>query len=313
MLYKEPFLHSLNLEFLNEPHLSRFQNHYPEELIRSYCANPNVSEHESSLWGNYSAPVDPKDFIVHNITHHLNTIKYQFLTGLHEHDHHYVNYHMDEPGSYLEVHNDLKDFRWLITSQIYIDDDNQGVWVCSRTGSALKQIPTKPGIMYSIFATPFSWHTVKELETLKRTILFRVGKRKHKTVAHFDKDAPAWVIVNDNHDDTHYAKLALRMGNLTEAWLHSQGHKNIYHTGWRGKDKDRVIAYAKSKHSSVTVINSGEFPGLGEWYITNDNYEETADFVFQKRKYSSMWNTIEGPLKKYWDDNQQLNYQDMPL
>ena len=69
MLYKEPFLHSLNLEFLNDPHLSRFQNNYPEQEIRAYCSNPDVSEHESSLWGNYSAPVDPKDFIAVSYTH----------------------------------------------------------------------------------------------------------------------------------------------------------------------------------------------------------------------------------------------------
>lgn len=313
MIYNLPYLHSLNRKFLTEPHLSRFQNEYPEQYIRQYCADPQVSEHESSLWGNFSAPVNPDDFLVHWITHNLEKIKYQYLTGFYDHDHHYVNYHMDEPGSYLEVHNDLKDFRYLITCQIYLDDDSQGVWICDRTGAPIKQIPTDPGIMYSIFATPYSWHTVKELQTLKRTILFRVGKRKHKTVAHYEKDAPAVLIINDKHDDTHYAKLALRMGNLTEAWLHHKGYKNIYHTGWRCKDYEKVRHYASLNHPSVLEINSGEFPDLGSWYITNDNYEETADFVFKRRQYSSFWMQVEGVMEKYWANCHQLNYKDIDL
>ena len=59
MIYRQPFLYSINRTFLQDPHLTRFQNEYPEEEIRAYCSNPDVSEYESALWGNYSAPVDP--------------------------------------------------------------------------------------------------------------------------------------------------------------------------------------------------------------------------------------------------------------
>ena len=313
MLYRDPFLYSINPTFLQDPHLSRFRNDYPEEEIRAYCSNPDVSEHESSLWGNFSSPVHHWDFIVHNIQHYLNTIKYQFLTGHPKHDHHYVNYHMDEPGSYLEIHNDIKNFRWLITSQIYLDSNDQGVSMCDLEGNVIKKVPEVPGQMYSIFATPHSWHMVDELTQLKRSILFRVGKRRHKTVAHPDPEAPAWIIVNDGHDDTHYAKLAERMGNYTEAWLHHKGHKNIYHTDKNGKLQDKVLAYVEKKHNKHTVIQAGEFPGWGEWIITGNNYEETWEHVIRKRKYSSFWLTMEKCLLKYYAENQQLVYQDVIL
>ena len=313
MLYSHPFQYSLNQKFLSEPHLTRFCTEYPEQYIRQYCADPQVSEHESSLYGNFSAPVNPKDFLVHNIAHNLEKIKYQFLTGFVDHDHHYVNYHMDEPGSYLEIHNDLKNFRWLITSQIYLDTNNQGVKLLDKEGNTVTQVAEVPGQMYSIFATPHSWHMVDELTKLKRSILFRVGKRRHKTVAHYEPDAPAWIIVNDGHDDTHYAKLAERMGNYTEAWLHHKGHKNIYHTDKNGLHKDKVVTYVERHHQSYTVINSGEFPGWGEWFITNDNYEETWEHVIRKRKYSSFWLTMEKCLEKYYDNCHQLNYHDIVL
>lgn len=313
MIYREPFLYSINKQFLHDPHLTRFQNTYPEQYIRQYCADPNVSEHQSSLWGNFSAPVNPTDFLVHNIAHNLEKIKYQFLTGFYDHDHHYVNYHMDEPGSHLEIHNDLKNFRWLITSQIYLDTNDQGVKLLDKEGKVTHKLPEVPGQMYSIFATPYSWHMVDELHTLKRSILFRVGKRRHKTVAHPDPEAPAWIIVNDGHDDTHYAKLAERMGNYTEAWLHHKGHKNIYHTDKNGKLKDKVVAYVERTHQEYTIINSGEFPGWGEWIITGDNYEETWEHVIRKRKYSSFWITMDKCLSEYYLYNHQLNYKDIPL
>lgn len=314
MIYTDPFLHSLNPTFLAPPQLTRIMNEYPVQEIKDYCANPEVSEHQSSLWGNYSAPVDPKDWVVHNIQHNLNTIVYQFTTSAFmQWDHHYVNYHMDEPGSHLECHNDLKNFRWLITSQIYLDADDQGVWLCDRRGNQHKKIPQIPGQLYSIWATPYSWHMVDELTKLKRSILFRVGKRRHKTVAHPDVDKPAWIIVNDGHDDTHYAKLAERMGNYTEAHLYSLGHRNIYHTNWRSGDLNKVENYVKDHHFEYEIINSGDFIGWGNYTITNDNYEEMADFVFGRRRYSSMWNHIENNMHSYYSQNLQLHYQDIVL
>ena len=60
---------------------------------------------------------DLEDFLVHNITHNLEKIKYQFLIGTSQ-GHHYVNYHEDR-GNHLEIHEGLKNFRRLITNQIY--------------------------------------------------------------------------------------------------------------------------------------------------------------------------------------------------
>ena len=63
-----------------------------------------------------------------------------------------------------------------------------------------------------------------------------------KTVAHPDPNAPAWII-NDGHDDTHYAKLAERMGNYTEAWLHHKGHKKYipYRQEWKVEGQSRSV------------------------------------------------------------------------
>ena len=72
---------------------------------------------------------------------------------------------MDEPGSHLEIHNDLKNFRWLITNQIYLDTNDQGVKLLDKEGNVVKQVEEVPGQMYSIFATPYSWHMVDELHT----------------------------------------------------------------------------------------------------------------------------------------------------
>ena len=77
--------------------------------------------------------------------------------------------------------------------------------------------------------------------------------------------------------------------------------------------KDKVVSYVEKHHEKYTLINAGEFPGWGEWYITGENYEETWEHVIRKRKYSSFWDTMDRCLHNYYDKNYQLNYKDIPL
>ena len=313
MHWKYPYKYSIVNRFMHVNYLQRYYDAYPEQQIREHCANPQASEHESSLWGNYSAPVLEKDFLSFVEHEMLDDLKQEFLGNKqYAHDHHYVNFHMDEPGSHLEPHNDLKNFRWLITSQVYLDNNNQGVRILDRDLSEYKTVPEKPNTAYFICASPFSWHDVPELTKLKRSILFRVGKRKHKTLAHPMPDKPAWVIVNDGHDDTHYAKLGLRMGNLTEAWLYGQDCYNIYHTDWRAKQSDKVINYAKEIHDEVNVVFSGEFKNLGNYFITKDNFEYTADVVFGKRE-DIILTEVERCMYDYYQQDLHMNYVDINL
>ena len=292
-------------------YLQRYYDNYPEQYIRDHCSDPSNSEHESSLWGNYSAPVNEVDFLSYVKYEVLDNLKWEFLgNSLFDHDHHYTNFHMDEPGSYLEPHNDLKNFRWLITAQVYLDKDTQGVRILDRELNPVTTIPNKPNTAYFICASPFSWHDVPELHALKRSILFRVGKRKHKTLVHPQPSKPAWVIVNDGHDDTHYAKLGLRMGNLTEAWLHHLGHANIYHTDWRAKHSDKIIDYANDLHKDVNVIFSGEFPELGNYFITKDNFQYTADVIFGKTTHNII-TQVENIMLDYYKNNLHMQYIDI--
>jgi len=294
-------------------YLQRYYDNYPEEYIRLHCANPENREHQDAKWGNYSAPVIDTDFLSFIRWELVDDCKWRFLGNpYYEHDHHYTNYHMDEPGSHLEPHNDLKNFRWLITAQVYLDESDQGVRILDRNLNVVRTVPNKPNTGYFISASPYSWHDVPELHSLKRSILFRVGKRKHKTLAHPMPGKPAWVVVHDGHDDTHYAKLGLRMGNLTEAWLHEQECYNIYHTDWRAKDSDKIIDYARDVHGTVNVVFSGEFPHLGNYFITQDNFEYTADVVFG-RTTNSILTEAENVMYRYYKNNLHMNYVDIPL
>ena len=292
-------------------YLQRYYDNYPEQYIRKHCADPKASEHESSLWGNYSAPVQDVDFLSFVKYEMLDNLKWEFLGSPdYAHDHHYTNFHMDEPGSHLETHNDLKNFRWLITSQVYLDNSNQGVQILDRQCNPVLQIPNRVNSAYFICADPFSWHIVEPLSTLKRSILFRVGKRRHKTVAHYDENEPAWLIHNHKHDDSHYAKLGLRMGNLTEAWLVAHGYKNIYHTDWR-QDPSKILKYASKHHESVTVIDSGVFPDLGTYTIQNKAHGEwTAEVVWGKRT-DPVLTEAEDILYQYYKNNLHMDYQNI--
>jgi len=288
--------------FLPEKFL-KHADEYPVEYIKQYCSNPDVSEHESSLHGNYSAPVRDDELLDWIKDRWLPELKGIFLGDDLEHDHHYVNYHMDEPGSWLETHNDLKNFRWLITSQIYLNS-SQGAIVNDY------EIKCQRNYFYSINASPFSWHWVPELVKQKQSILFRVGQKRHRTVLNYNHDEPAWLIVNNGHSDRHYAKIGPRMGNLTEAWLVHKGKSNIYHTDWRA-DHSNTQYQLMQRHKEVNVVHSGEFIGLGQVTVTDENIDAIAHEIFNPG--SGIISQTEAVMKDHYHNRLHLNYRGIKL
>ena len=305
-----PYSYLFEDKFLPRIVFDSVDQSYPLDYIKEYCADPNVSEHEASLDGNFSAAVMREPILEHITNRFLPQLKTRILGSNLDHDHHYVNYHYDLAGSSLGVHNDYKNFRWLITCQIYFDDTPEGVRLLDHNANPVHRLPCKPNYMYAIPADPFTWHDVPKLEENKRSILFRVGKRRHRTVANPHPNEPAWVIVNDNHDDTHYAKLGPRMGNLTEAWLWHNECYNIYHTNWR-EDPARVVAKARKNHTVVNVINSGDFVHMGDFRVTGDNYKQVADCVFGNSDSISEIVEAEMVLKDYHATRSYMNYKNI--
>lgn len=341
-LHKVPFEYRIQEDYLPEIFSDRYYNEYPSEYIKEYCSNPEVSEYEAGLDGTFSAPLDQgKDpeitkFVEDNVLPEIMNNVY----GEEKHyDHFYVNCHYDMPGSSLGIHNDYKDFRWLITNQIYFDDSDQGVRLLNRDASANKRLKCRPNLFYSLEATPYSWHDVPDLHSEKRSVLFRVGKRKHKTVANPSKvNNTAYVIINDHHKDSHYAKLGMRMGNLTEAWLVKMGAKNIYHSRWRDNATiKQVLHFASQNHEKVVVLLSGYFPTdlherndvcqlytgsyklqpntnvKGYHLITDKNIQNVADAVFCNQNAYPEITEAENVLFDYTTSKQYLNYKSIRL
>lgn len=327
--------------FLPNDLFVKYSHLYPVDWIKEYCSNPEVSEHESSLHGNYSAPTnlyntDLEDFVLKQVP---GIISYNIHNDK-KYDHFYVNFHYDEHGSFLEPHNDLKDFRWLITCQVYMNQ-NQGARLLSRDLSVMQPIPCFPNTFYSINATPWSWHDVPGITKPKKSILFRIGKRRHNSIAHLDESVDTgYVIYNNYHADKHYAKLGHRMGNLTEAWLHSKGAKNIYHSSWRNEENlNKVINKAVKRHTQVRVILSGYLAStldqgdnsalqtvtaanksytfdpnadLENYFrLTDENINSYAKTVFSFLDGNDTLSAAERIMYNYYKDNLHLNYVDL--
>lgn len=341
---KTPFDHHIVNKFMPPRLFDRYYNDYPVDYIKEYCANPEVSEHTASLDGNYSAPLEQRDpeLLEYVRDDLLPTIITSELGYAASYDHFYINCHYDLPGSSLEVHNDLKDFRWLMTNQIYLDSSDQGARLLNRDGTTAVKLNCEPNMFYSIPASPYSWHDVPELHTAKRSVLFRVGKRKWRTVASPNFGATAYIIYNNYHADSHYAKLGQRMGNLTEAWLEEKGIRNIYHTKWRDPEHlTKLIKFASKRHSRVRVVLSGYFPvvspevlkdntvmrtvtddfkGLAadphEHYyhqITDDNIALVAQAVFgEKDAYPEIYDA-EKVLWEYTQSKRYLKYENIRM
>lgn len=235
---------------------------YPIDYIKKWCSDPNCKDHESSLHGNYSAPAENFDPELFNfIKNKLDDITVEHLGENKSRDQFYISFHYDTSHAWLEPHNDLKDFRWRITNQIYLNE-NQGARMLNRNLKVIGEFPCKSKVYYSILANPWSWHDVPEINSEKKSIVFRIGKFTFKSIAHPNsKNKNAYVILNNFHCDSHYAKLGLRMGNLTEAWIYNLGAENIYHTKWRSEDNmNHVVKKALRNHEKVYVIASGWLP-----------------------------------------------------
>lgn len=344
-MFNKPYSYLLQRDFIDTERFSDIINNYPVKQIKSYCSNPEVNEYESALEGNYSSPVCDTSFTgwVEDL---LPELKTQFLGDDLEHDHHYCNYHYDLAGTSLGIHNDLKGFRWLITTQIYLDDGDDGVRILDKQANPVLNIPQEFNLGYSIFTTPYSWHDVPQIQNDKHSILFRVGKKRSRSVVHSDpwEQNSCYIIVNDHHCDTHYAKLGPRMGNLTEAWLWSLDVKNIYHSEWRDHvSLRRVIKHCLQRHKTVRLIHSGYFPKQHPdiiddncalktvtdhnsgyhmnnctkepdlFLVTDNNYKEVADVVFRQNRNIDMIAEAEDILEEYTDSLEFLNYRDINL
>jgi len=319
----------------------KYRDGYPVEWIKEYCSNPEVSEHESSLYGNYSAGLEHYDLeLLEWVENQLPDIKLNAVGREVKHDHFYTNFHYDEQGSWLEPHNDLKDMRWLVTSQIYMNN-NQGARLLDRELNVTKQIPCYPNLFYSIVADPWSWHDVPEVNKHKQSILFRVGKRRSNSIAHpDDENDTAYIIYNNFQKDRHYAKLGPRMGNLTEAHLHSLGAKNIMHTAWRSEESlHRNIKKALQRHTRVVIVLSGylvpsltiadntalqtltdantpvnldENVEIAEYFrVTDANIDDYADCVFSDLSGDHVLAEAEQVMYTYYKNKLHLNYIDL--
>lgn len=333
--------------WLPENLAEKYTNHYPVDYIKEYCANPEVSEHLCSLDGNFSAPAEDFDLeLTDYIKSKLPEIMQEGLGVVREDlDHFYINFHYDTEGAWIEPHNDLKDFRWRITNQIYMNE-NQGARILDKKLNIIDEFPCEPNIFYNIVAGPWSWHDVPNLKSTKKSILFRIGKRRHRTVAHVDTSHDVgYVIFNHYQNDSHYAKLGFRIGNMTEAWLYNLGARNIYHSGWRDEATlVKSINRALKRHSTVHVLASGFMPStleevkansvvqtlnkdnnkvdtdcfmlskppVGYQRLTDDNIDEYVDIVFNS------FETSDHPLAQgerimyeYYKNDLHLNYESL--
>lgn len=318
-------------------------DNYPIDYIKDWCANPESSDHESSLYGNYSAPAEQFDPELYEyIKSKLDDIMIEGIGQEKSRDHFYISFHYDTSGAWLEPHNDLKDFRWRITNQVYLND-NQGARMLDRKLNVIGQFPCQSKIFYNIVANPWSWHDVPEISGEKKSIVFRIGKYAYKSIAHPNLDSDtAYVIFNNFHKDPHYAKLGLRMGNLTEAWLYNLGAQNIYHSRWRCEDTMyRAVSHALKNHKKVYVVASGFLPDnlddvndnnavqlitqenkevdiskfsddKNYYRLTDDNINDYADIVFGGYiSDDSRLSKAEILMSDYYARDYHLNYKDL--
>jgi len=333
--------HTIINDYLPADIFKKYSEEYPVEWIKEYCSNPEVSEHDSSLHGNYSAPAELYDLnLMKFVESKLPAIKFDAVGRDVKHDHFYTSFHYDESGSWLEPHNDLKDMRWLVTSQIYMND-NQGARLLDRNLNIKKQIPCHPNLFYSIVADMWSWHDVPEVSKHKQSILFRVGRRRSNTVANPDPDSDTcYVIYNNFQKDRHYAKLGPRMGNLTEAWLYRLGASNIMHSAWRNEDSlKRCIKKGLDRHTRVIVLLSGFLPssldiddcsvlqtvtskdyelnldadiGNDDYFrVTDDNIDAYAACIFSDLSIDHPLVEAEQVMHHYYASKAHLNYTDL--
>lgn len=275
------------------------------EEIQKYCNNPQVHEHDNSLHGNYSMPVDLTNKCGWMFDYFINDKNIQMITKslydqILEPDHAYINLHWDSAGTDLGVHNDQKKYRWLVTGQLYVDGDSQdGVILQDDDLNEITQVPLEPNLFYAMATSMYSWHHVKPIKCDKISILVRFGKKQINTVTNFNSDCDYGIIIhNHGHYDGHYSKLGMRMANMTEAWLFNQRYANIHMSEWKNeKSLEKLITYCERHYKKTIVVPSGY---LGEKnllqdkiqdsdveIITKDNVNDLAQIVFGRSNYNN--------------------------
>lgn len=301
----KPYPHLIKENWMNNEDFLRCKTGINFNEIQRYCNNPQVHEHNNSLHGNYSMPVDFTekcgwmfDYFINekNIKHITQSLYGQIFDP----DHAYINLHWDNSGTELGVHNDQKKYRWLVTGQLYVDGDlGDGVILQDDNLNEISKIPLEPNLFYAIATSMYSWHYVKPIKRDKISILVRFGKKQINTVTNFKSDCDYAIIIhNHGHYDGHYSKLGMRMANMTEAWLSNQGYSNIHMSEWRNeKSLEKLLAYCKKYYKKIVVVPSGY---LGERnllqdkiqdkdieIITKDNINNLAEIVFNLSKYTN--------------------------
>lgn len=259
--------------FLTEEQFKDIKNLFNEQQIIEYCNDETVLEHDASLHGNYSFPAElavganEKIFSFFDNKFFEDTTE-QLLGNKLKHRFSYANFHYDMPQSYLGIHNDLKDYRWLITAQLYIDGNkNDGVVLYDQKTKKEKQVLCLPNTFYCLFADPFSWHYVNPLTDKKKSLLIRWGQKKINTVVNKNtKNDTAILIIGDFHHNDDDIKIGHRLQNLTEAWLLNQGYSNIYNTRWKdSKSYAAILFYLLKHYEKICLVPAGYF-GEGNLY-----------------------------------------------
>lgn len=259
--------------FLTLDQFQDIKNLFNEKQIIDYCNDEEVSEHDASLHGNYSFPAEyahgskEKIFSLFNDNFFKKTTE-RLLGKKIKHTFSYANFHYDMPESYLGMHNDLKDYRWLITAQLYIDgSENDGVILYNQQTKQETQVLCLPNTFYCLFADPFSWHYVKPLKKEKKSLLIRWGQKKIYTVTNEDADeSSAILIIGDFHHNDDDLKIGIRLQNITESILINQGYKNIYNSPWKNsKAFTRLLFYLLKKYKNVCLVPAG-YIGNGDLF-----------------------------------------------
>jgi len=304
-VFKKPFNHLVIENYMPPYDFNQCKQSIRFEDIKKYCDNPQVHEHENSLHGNYSMPVDETDQTTWLFDYFANDQTFDMITqNLYGQtlpaDHCYINLHWDSADTSLGVHNDQKKYRWLVTGQLYVEGSaSDGVILQDHDLNEITQVPLKPNLFYAMATSMYSWHHVKNISRDKVSILVRFGKKQINTVTNPDSTKSyAIIIQNSGHYDGHYSKLGMRMANITEAWLSNQGYANIHMSEWKNETSLNALReYCKKYYDKIIEVPSGymsEKDLLNQpiekqdiEFITSQNINSMADIIFNRKKYNN--------------------------
>ena len=325
---KEPYPNVTIENYFSQSKFDDLVSQISFEEIKQYGSNPDNPEYDPSDNPNYSIPVEhtsnckwlSKDFGNQNLFSILTIALYnrELIP-----DHNYVNIHYDCKGSSIDVHNDQKKYRWLITGQMYLDGDiNDGVILQDHKLNEVTKIPLKPNLLYAIATSMYSWHRVNPIVKDKISVLFRFGKKQINTITNYNKNEKYCIVIdNDNQYDSHYAKIGMRMSKLTESWLYEQGYSNILMSDWRDKKSlEHQINRCSKKFDNVVVVPSGyfgqqdllrnEIDPNNIFRVTEHNIQDCADYIFYKKPTdNNIFCQAERLMEKNYTSMSWVNYE----